>query len=416
MRSRIAIAMGWILLGSALPLCAQGVAPDGPITLGTPEPLTATESAPAFRPLSAVAPSVVRARAPPPPPAFPGGGPPPVAIGPGGAAPYNQGVVNSDADLGSFWSRLGNKFSRCWDDITGNASGAFQSTPKRQMFQSDHDFDVFSSPMTNPYFFVDPRALTEIRPVFIWQHTPSNNPVWNGGNNFDYTLVGSVAVTENISFVVNRLGFTTIAPHGGTTGISSNTGFSETMLGPKLTFLRSETSGTVAAVGLTFIIPDGSSAVLQDTGHLMLDPYFSIAQNFGKSEYGSFNFMNTTGYNFRTDNTRSEALYSSFHLDYEIAKPRLALHRTQLVALHPQRRSTQPRLRRRRSGQLRLAIRVRPRRVNRGNRHARQAQQFHLLGRRRRIQHPQQQRRPTPRRLPPDHRFDLPLLKGQAPG
>src|ERR1019366_3670150 len=31
-------------------------------------------------------------------------------------------------------------------------------------------------------------------------------------------------------------------------------------------------------------------------------------------------FMNTTGYTFRTDNTRSESLYSSFHLDYEIAK------------------------------------------------------------------------------------------------
>ena len=289
------------------------------ITLGTPQPLTAADFTPAFRPLNAVAPSVVRAQAPSPPPAFPGS-PPPVAPGPGGANLYNTGAVNSDADLGSWWSRCGDKLRRCWDDISGNASGAFQSTPNRQMFQSDHAFDVFSSPVTNPFFFVDPRALTEVRPVFIWQRTSGNNPVWNGGNNFDYTLVGSVAITENISLVVNRLGFTTIAPHGGTTGISSNTGFSETMLGPKLTFLRSETSGTVAAVGLTFIIPDGSSAVLQDTGHLMLAPYFSIAQNFGKSEYGSFNFMNTTGYNFRTDNTRSEALYSSFHLDYEIAK------------------------------------------------------------------------------------------------
>ena len=52
----------------------------------------------------------------------------------------------------------------------------------------------------------------------------------------------------------------------------------------------------------------------------MLDPYFSIAQNFGRTEYGSFNFMNTTGYTFRTDNTRSESFFSSFHLDYEIAK------------------------------------------------------------------------------------------------
>ncbi len=189
------------------------------------------------------------------------------------------------------------------------------------MFQSDHEFDVFSSPVTNPFYFIDPRALTEVRPVFIWQHTPSNNPVWNGGNNFDYTLVGSVAVTENISFVINRLGFTTIAPHGGIPGeISSNTGFSETMLGPKLTFLRNESTNTVAAAGLTFTIPDGSNTVLQDTGHLMLTPYFSIAQNFGRSDYGSFNFMNTTGYNFRTDNTRTESFFSSFHLDYEIAK------------------------------------------------------------------------------------------------
>jgi len=52
----------------------------------------------------------------------------------------------------------------------------------------------------------------------------------------------------------------------------------------------------------------------------MLIPYFTIAQNFGKNPYGSFNFMNTTGYNFRTDNTRTESFFSSFHLDFEVAK------------------------------------------------------------------------------------------------
>src|SRR5207247_1078458 len=69
-----------------------------------------------------------------------------------------------------------------------------------------------------------------------------------------------------------------------------------------------------------FDIPAGSGRVLQNTGHLSLVPYFSVAQNFGRSTYGSFNFMNTTGYSFRTDNTRTESLYSSFHLDYEIGK------------------------------------------------------------------------------------------------
>src|SRR5260370_5874717 len=145
----------------------------------------------------------------------------------------------------------------------------------------------------------------------------SSNPVWTGRKTSDSAVVGSVAITEHISLVVNRLGFTTISPRGGAPGISSHSGFSELLLGPKLTFLRSETSNTVAAAGLTFDIPAGSARVLQDTGHLSLVPYFSVAQGFGRNQYGSFNFMNTTGYTFRTDNTRTEALFSSFHLDYD---------------------------------------------------------------------------------------------------
>jgi len=256
---------------------------------------------------------------PPAPPAFPGGGPGVYPV-PNNADVYNRGMVNNDSDLGSFWTRFGDKMKRCWDDVAGGVPGAFQSSPSRKMFQSDHEFDIFTSPVTNPFFFEDPRSLTEARPLFIWQRTSSNNPVFGGSNNFHYAVRGSVAITPHISLVVSRLGFSTINPDPGTPDIQANTGFSEVLLGPKITFIRSETSGTVAAVGLTFDIPGGSSKVQQHTGHLALVPYFSIAQNFGKSSYGSFNFMNTTGYTFRTDNTRTESFYSSFHLDYEIGK------------------------------------------------------------------------------------------------
>jgi hypothetical protein len=318
MRARILLGIGLILLGSAANANSQDVIwrAAKPVALGTPQPLSESGIA------DTAAPRVVRGQMPPPP-AFPGSGGPSVFPTPGGsgsADAYNKGVVNNDADLGGFWTRTGDKFKRCWDDITGGVGGAFQGGAKRQVFQSDRDFEVFTSPMTNPFFFEDPRSLTEIRPLFIWQHAPNSNPVWNGGNNFEYAVRGSVAFTEHISLVVNRFGFTTISPRGGSADIHSHTGFSEVMLGPKVTFLRSETSNTVAAVGLTFDIPAGSNNVLQGTGHLSLVPYFTIAQNFGRSDYGSFNFMNTTGYTFRTDNTRTEALYSSFHLDYEIAK------------------------------------------------------------------------------------------------
>lgn len=323
MRTRITIGIGLLLVGALANVHAQDVswraakpAPtSATITLGQPTRLPEDDApAPTLR--------VVRGQIgepPPAPPAFPGGGPPVYGV-PNSADIYNKGMPNNDADLGGFWSRTGDKFKRCWDDVTGGVSGAFQGGTQRQPFQSDHDFDIFTSPVTNPFFFEDPRASTEIRPFFIWQHTPGANPVWSGGNNFDYGVRGSVAFTPHISLVFSRLGFTSINPRTGTPDIQSHSGFSEVLLGPKITFLRSETSGTVAAFGLTFDIPAGSSSVQQHTGHLMLVPYFSIAQNFGKSIYGSFNFMNTTGYTFRTDNTRTEAFYSSFHLDYEIGK------------------------------------------------------------------------------------------------
>ncbi len=324
MRIQNTIAIGLVLVCATTGVQAQDVVwraakpasvNQPSITVGRPTRLEASEVSPSE-------PRVVRGQigepAIPPPP-FPGGGGT-VAPVPSSADLYNKGMVNNDADLGGFWTRTGDKFRRCWEDVSGGVGGAFQTTPQRAMFQSDHEFDVFTSPVTNPFFFEDPRSLTEIRPFFIWQDTPSANPVWSGGNNFHYGVRGSVALTPHISFVFSRLGFTTIQPSTGTPDIQSNTGFSEVLLGPKVTFIRSETSGTVAAIGLTFDIPCGNANVLQRTGHLGLVPYFSIAQNFGKSSYGSFNFMNTTGYTFRTDNTRNEAFYSSFHLDYEIGK------------------------------------------------------------------------------------------------
>jgi hypothetical protein len=263
---------------------------------------------------------VVRAQIgdPPPPPTFPGGGPPVVAV-PNSVDIYNKGMPNNDADLGGFWTRCGEGFKRCWSDVTGSIPGAFQPGPTRSMFQSDCEFAYFSSPVTNPFFFEDPRALTEIRPVFIWQATPSSNPVWGGGNNFHYAVRGSVAFTPYISFVFSRFGFSTINPDPGTPTIQPDTGFSEVLLGPKITFIRNEDAGRVVAFGITFDIPAGSSSVLQDTGELAIVPYLSYAQTFGKTAYGSFNFMNTTGYTFRTDSERSESFYSSFHLDYNIA-------------------------------------------------------------------------------------------------
>lgn len=318
-------------------------AADAGVTLGRPQPLAAN---PGFQRVSFTIPAatlsapqpIVRGQSPDlpavnvPPPPPPGGGFGNPAVFPGGPAgpagpsapgrglgageeAYNCGLINNDADLGGFWTRTGDKMKRCWSDITGAIDSGIGG---RNRFQSDHEFDNFISPVSNPVFFEDPRSLTELRPIFIWQRTRDTNPVFAGGDNYFAMLQGRLALTERVSIVMNKLGWTWVDPKGGIPGYESANGFSELHIGPKFTFLRSEVSGTVGALGLNFEIPTGSSKVAADTGTLSLSPYFALAQKFWRTSYGEMNFMSTTGYSLSIDSKRTDFLYSSFHLDYNV--------------------------------------------------------------------------------------------------
>jgi hypothetical protein len=193
------------------------------------------------------------------------------------------------------------------------------SSGTRTLFQSDHCFDNFISPVTNPFLFEDPRSLTEIRPIFMFQATPGGNWLFGNGNAGYFGVEARLAVTERLSFVINKLGVTWQDPQNGMDLLDKTGGWSELWLGPKYTLIRNDSSGTLLAAGLTFQIPEGSSRVEQNTGTLSLTPYASFAQNFGRNSYGSFNFMNTTGYALSVNDQRTDYFYSSFHLDFDLA-------------------------------------------------------------------------------------------------
>jgi hypothetical protein len=162
----------------------------------------------------------------------------------------------------------------------------------------------------------DPRALTEIRPIFMWQRTRESNPIFAGGDNFFGGFQARVAITDWLSFTVNKTGWVWLEREHP--AFSPHVGFAEVHLGPKVTVIRNANTGTYLAAGLIFEVPVGSSQVLQNTGDLSLDPYISFAQNFGKSSYGSFNFMTTAGYSFGVDGDRTDFLHAGFHLDYDV--------------------------------------------------------------------------------------------------
>lgn len=228
----------------------------------------------------------------------------------------NQGVIIDKPLQHSFWDR-------CKDFIDG-CYGERASASGRCLFQSDHAFDYFASPVTNPFLFEDPRALTEVKPLFIYAGAPRTNPIFRGGNEEFYGLQARLAVTERLSFTVNELGFITLNPFNPSAGppgkFSQSTGFAQIVLGPKYTFIRSEEWKAVVAGGLLFQIPAGSPKVFQDIGTLGLVPYLSAAKNFClPAGWGSTNIMGTLGYDFSVTNQRSEFYYMNLHWDYNIA-------------------------------------------------------------------------------------------------
>src|SRR5205085_9724483 len=63
--------------------------------------------------------------------------------------------------------------SQDWCECIGGWFKDCFSNENHHTFESDHCLDTFSSPVTNPFLFEDPRSLTELRPIFIWQKIPS---------------------------------------------------------------------------------------------------------------------------------------------------------------------------------------------------------------------------------------------------
>lgn len=301
-----------------------------PVTLGRPEALDSVEApvrTTAYQSTPAPARVVARGQsadpAPPPLPAL--GAPQSVqpnqplmitvrASGPlPGSEAYNSGVVGGDPipPAGGRPGLRGGLFGCEWLGCT-TGSG-------RKPFESDPCFNEFISPVTNPFLFEDPRSLTEVRPIFMYQYTPSSNVPYNGGNLWFVGTQARLAVTERLSVVMNKFGYVWSDPNnpaGGT--FAPHSGFSELWVGPKLTIIRNDQTGTLLAAGTTLQIPSGSKDVFQDTGSLSVVPYVSFGQHFLKD----FNFLTTVGYAIG-DNSRTDYFFNSYHLDWDVG----GLHR-----------------------------------------------------------------------------------------
>ncbi|MBL8867293.1 MAG: hypothetical protein JNK93_17180 [Planctomycetia bacterium] len=183
---------------------------------------------------------------------------------------------------------------------------------------SDHAFDQFATPISNPFLAEDPRALTEVRPIFIYQNVPSPQPNFQGGNIFFFGGRASIALTERFSFTINKLGGLALGAKNKSFR-DSEFGFAELWFGPKFTFYRDPQDGTLASAGAIFQLPSGPAKIFQDTGNFSIAPYFSVGKTLWEfRELGSFNGILNAGYAFAGNRERSEYFYATAHLDFDV--------------------------------------------------------------------------------------------------
>jgi hypothetical protein len=218
---------------------------------------------------------------------------------------------NSESSSERSRSGFGDRFRERFSDL-------FVPTKREEWLFSDHAFDHFATPISNPFLFEDPRSLTEIRPLFIYQSVPRQQPNFQGGDLYFFGARGSIALTERFSITLNKLGAISVAPSGASP-FDSEFGFAELWLGPKFTFYRDPQFSTIMAAGAIFQIATGNEKVFQDTGDLSVTPYISVGKTLTEfRNLGSLNAIATAGYTFGTTRDRSDYFYLSGHLDFDL--------------------------------------------------------------------------------------------------
>jgi hypothetical protein len=172
---------------------------------------------------------------------------------------------------------------------------------------SDHCFDRFISPLSNPYFFEDPRSLTEVRGIFIDNVLPSSL----GGNELQFwTAQARGRISDRWSLIAPRIGYVDMHPGGS----ESPQGFLSAPVGFKYNFLRDVESQTLVSAGATYFIPGQKQAY---SGYGDGDFHFFLTG--GKQIFDRGHWFSGTGFRIAGDrNWGTQMWYWSNQWDYEV--------------------------------------------------------------------------------------------------
>lgn len=175
------------------------------------------------------------------------------------------------------------------------------------LLPSDHCFDDFISPLSNPFYFEDPRALTEVRSIFIEQSLP---PTIGSGDFQLYALQLRGRLTENVSVIAPRLSYWQVNQSGG----GAPVGFMSAPVGLKFNLVTDVDRGFLLSGGATYFIP-GSTGSLTGFG----DGDLHVFLTGGKRFLGNAHWLSGSGFRIPFNrNWGTQMWYWSNQWDYQL--------------------------------------------------------------------------------------------------
>lgn len=193
--------------------------------------------------------------------------------------------------------------------MCGGGVGVFGCLLGTLLHPSDHCFDDFISPITNPIFFEDPRTLTEIRPIFVHHKIP----LAAGGGSVNVMAPQiRLALSDDISLIATKAGFMT------SENPIVNDGWLDLALGLKFNLLKDAVRQRIFSAGLVYELPVGTPQTLQGNGEGEFNIFFTGAQRIGARGQ----WISATGFRLPANTTdESQVWYWSNHFGRRLVGP-----------------------------------------------------------------------------------------------
>jgi hypothetical protein len=180
----------------------------------------------------------------------------------------------------------------------------------RKRFQSDHAFDRFVGPISNPVLSKDPRTLTEARLLFIQNEIDPANPLGSGSFQV-YAMQLRLALTDRLSLIADKDGIASISPNGG----PNQSGFLNLAAGLKYNIIRDVENQFLLSGGLMFEPTTGEGKVFQNIGDGLFTAFLSAGKEINTYNHVIANF----GYQFPVDRSQNSSFfYTSLHVDRQM--------------------------------------------------------------------------------------------------